>query len=249
MRKFLAAVLVAVWVGLGAGAPWAGQEPFAPTLAVDPGIPDTVRFTLQCQQDNGIFTVDIFVFNDENLSGVNLKVLTDSVTFFPKLDSITFYATRLENPLVLDARSANVAVSNGIPPDSLVILLTVFGEGPLPPGMGPICRLWFSRGLEGKSFLFITQPPGAIIPSIRFTEPSINTFRPVSFNQEVRLLLAYGDLTGDSLVNVADAVYLLSAVVFLSEDFRGGDLNCDGVVDIVDIVMLIYCVVLQLPCL
>ena len=55
----------------------------------------------------------------------------------------------------------------------------------------------------------------------------------VDFNNSL-----YGDLDGDGVVNVIDAVILVNAVLN-GENISGGDLNSDGIVNILDIVILV----------
>ena len=141
MNKF--SVLTAALLVLLFGAPGYGQNGamdalqeyvFGNPMTPDPGIPDTVRVETKVVPATDSFTVDVFLYNDEELGGMSIPLTWTSSDFV--LDTVLFDGSRIDyigtKPIAINNASQQVLVG-----------AIVFFEAYIQPGSGLLFTMHF----------------------------------------------------------------------------------------------------------
>jgi hypothetical protein len=130
--------------------------PFMAPLEPDPGIPDTVTAESKVLPSGTTeFTLNVYLYNDEELGGFNLPVTWDSPDI--TCDSVSFVGTRVEyvNTKLFSIDTVNQRLQAGI---------IIFFEQYLQPGYGVIYTAYFSvnPGASDQNIVIdsVFYPPG-----------------------------------------------------------------------------------------
>jgi len=143
-KKFILFVFVTVlFFAFGASA--GGQELFNKPNTPDPGIPDTVRVETKTVPATDSFTVDVFLYNDEELGGISIPLTWNSADF--ELDTVLFDGSRIDyvgtKPIKIDNTIQQVLVG-----------AIVFFEEYIQPGSGLLFTMHFRAkpGISDQMF-------------------------------------------------------------------------------------------------
>ncbi|MEW5700825.1 MAG: S8 family serine peptidase [Candidatus Zixiibacteriota bacterium] len=117
------------------------------------------------------------------------------------------------------------------------------GSAPLPPGSGPILRLWMTTVPGADPDLPVVIDTATLLGTYAFQFQSpVLSYQPVFYPGSLSIDVARGDLNYDGLLNVTDVVAEVGIV------FRGNplppraflvDTNCDGQYSLQDVIRLI----------
>jgi hypothetical protein len=118
------------------------------------------------------------------------------------------------------------------------------GAGPLPPGNGPIARLWMhTKSTAGPAYpVMIDTTTFASGPySLEFRSPVLS-YVPAFSGGSITINASPGDMNADGILDVRDVVLLIDVA------FRGADppnpsyladTNCDGECALQDVIRLV----------
>ncbi|NMC44731.1 MAG: hypothetical protein GYA46_12500, partial [candidate division Zixibacteria bacterium] len=129
--KISTAVIAVLLLGCGWSLGFAAP---AEQMIPDPGIVDTIRVNDLCAIAGGKAVVEVHLFNDENICGIQMPLKWSSAAI--TLDSVSFVGGRVDyietKPVQID--TANHRVNIGI------VTIT---EDPIPAGQGLVAKLYF----------------------------------------------------------------------------------------------------------
>jgi hypothetical protein len=211
-------------------------------FAQDPGIADTVRISDavgQIFEESALrFSVDVAVYNDQDLNSVIIPLLIDGNYGWVKFDSVSYVDSRLSNPSILDNREAYLFGSDSILHDSIILKFEIGSGNSLPAGDGVICKLWFRPIYGGE--LTVDSASFPSYGSLLFTASSDEAFIPQCQSGSIEIPCSYliGDLRVDGQVNTSDLLGInkgyLGCFEFDLGDPWHADVNCDHLTDIRD---------------
>jgi len=232
MKKGLNKFSIFLAILLFGTAVWADQDPN------DPGLADTLGFSTDAfyyPLGYGLSEVVIGVrfFNDNEVSAITCPFLIGGPVSY---DSVSFTGSRVDS---LEFTTTNYNFSQS----KLLIGAVPVEEGPIEPGSGSLCKIYFT----------LTDTTGPITLDTTFFEPSnhlafVTGEPPVDytpgFTGGVFPIVVYlpGDATGNRFVDIADIVFMVNYV------FKGGpvpvpvvagDVNGDCDVNLSDIIFLV----------
>jgi len=211
--------------GIGEGL--TTKERFIASLA------ETVGVARDTVPKNTFVMIEISATNNLPVDTLVLPVIATNITSAGFLDSIVTTGTRTSGFLkqtVFDNRfSGQLAVRLSSPVS-------------LPPGSGPVARVWFHTNAGAAIGSQIDISLGTLgAYSFRFAVSDIS-YTPELTTGGILVAPPIGDLDGDGLVNSVDLALLIDIVFFAgplpSLPFLA-DINCDGLADSVDLAILI----------
>ena len=167
--------------------------------------------------DENTGAVEIFIQNDVDIAGFQF-IITDD----PDVINLDYISGGM-------AEEYGFTVSNS--ENGTIVGFTLTGTN-IPAGIGILLVATFDTDTNTETNLCLND---AIVSDTNANGVSVTlgSCIEVDFNNSL-----YGDLDGDGVVNVIDAVILVNAVLN-GENISGGDLNSDGIVNILDIVILV----------
>jgi hypothetical protein len=215
-------------------------------FAQDPGIADTVRISDavgQIFEESALrFSVDVTIYNDQELNSVVIPLLVDGNYGWVKSDSVSYVSSRLSDPSILDDREAYLFGSDSILHDSIILKFEIGSGDPLPAGDGVICKLWFRPIYGGE--LVVDSASFPSYGSLLFTTPSDEGFIPQFQAASIEIPCDYviGDLRVNGVANAEDLLginkgYLGCFGVDIGDPWHA-DVNCDHLTDIRDVYSL-----------
>jgi len=167
--------------------------------------------------DENTGTAEIFMQNDVDIAGFQF-IITD-------------YPDVLDLSNISSGMSAEYGFTVSNSENGAIVGFTLTGTS-IPAGIGILLIATFDTNTNTETNLCLSD---AIFSDTNANGIPVNlgSCIDVDFNNSL-----YGDLDGDGVVNVIDAVILVNAVLN-GENISGGDLNSDGIVNILDIVILV----------
>jgi len=187
--------------------------------------------------------VDIWATNNQPVKEIILPLKATNIPASATFDSIVTTGCRTEyfeyDQLVFDNRGAGSACLRMRSDNNFD-----GSPSPLPPGTGPIARVWFKMksGVDPANFISIdTATLGSSQYKLTFTSPVLS-FVPEYFAGSINVLVLPGDIDFNGFHDIVDVVRVIEII------FRGGampsppdrvDANCDNDYNISDVVMVI----------
>ncbi len=215
-------------------------------FAQDPGVADTLSIgsdSCSCASwglPYQSIPIPIYLFNDEELTVIEIPLLIDCSSGWATFDSVSFTGGRLEDPAILDFRQAVIVETDSFVTEKVLIQFEVNSGSSLPVGSGQICKLWFRPRFGGTVVLDTSGASGLVV-----TDVSANSFVPQFQSGEIHVACDYmiGDADGDGWFTVTDQLRAYKSLVghywLVDGSYQSLDINCDRQLDIRDINHLI----------
>lgn len=204
---------------------------------------ETVMTADSVAASGAIVAVDIWATNNQPVKEIILPLTATNIQASATFDSIVTTGCRTEyfeyDQLVFDNRGAGSACLRMRSDNNFD-----GSPSPLPPGTGPIARVWFKMksGVDPANFISIdTATLGSSLYKLTFTSPVLS-FVPEYFAGSINVLVLPGDIDFNGFHDLVDVVRVVDIV------FRGGampsppdrvDANCDNDFNISDVVKVI----------
>jgi hypothetical protein len=218
-----------------------------PSLAQDPGDPDTVGLANVSGEIGDVVSMSVFLYNDAELVSAVIPLLLDGYSGWLRFDSVSYVGSRLENTAVLDEREVYVFETDTFTYANLLLSFSVSSGNNLPIGTGKLCDLWFTLHFGGEVLVdsLSDSPQGGLL----LTDTNKGSFAPQFLSGLIDISCDYliGDVNGDGGVHASDIVQFqklwyydwpVSAWV-IGDRCGAADLNCDRRLDMRDLVYLV----------
>lgn len=170
-------------------------------MGPDPGFPDTIRVeTKAVPSTESTFTVDVFMYNDEELGGLSVPLVWMSADF--DLDTVLFEGSRVgfvvTKPVAIDNANRKVLVG-----------VLVFFEEYIQPGSGLLFTMHFKVNPTAVDQAFSIDssfyPPAGMLTLVLSTGVNI-------YPQFVPGEVLYGDPPYDPIISLSPPSVVFSAV-------------------------------------